>query len=110
MGAYNEVRARLTCPSCAKEVEADVQFKYGSVHQHKYNLADKLIWGGNDAGRPGRTLVVADGEATKCSACGYDSDWPAYVTIEHDIIRSVGTATGEYDFVSAVDTFIVLRE
>lgn len=75
MGLYNEVRARLTGPSCGKEVEADVQFEYGSVVHHLYGLGDKLVWSANDVGRPGRTLVVADGEAMNCPACGYDSDW-----------------------------------
>jgi hypothetical protein len=110
MGAYNEVRTRLICPSCGKEVETDVQFKYGSVVHYKYDVGAELIWGANDVGQPGRKLVVADGEGTECPNCRYDGDWPAYVRLECDIIRSVGAATGEYDFASKNEPFIVLRE
>ena len=94
MGAFNDVRARVTCPSCTKDVEVEVQFKYGSVWQHHYELGATLLWGTNDVGQPGRALVIADGEAGECPACGYDGDWPAYVTIERDVIQSARTSTG----------------
>jgi hypothetical protein len=110
MGAYNEVRARLVCPSCKMDVEATVQFKYGSVVHHKYSIGDKIVWGANDVGRPGRQLVVVEGEAMGCPNCGYDADWPAYIVVENDIIRSVTNATGAYDFASTAESYIVLRE
>ena len=110
MGAYNEVRVHLSCPRCKKEVETIAQFKYGSVIHDQYGLGDSLRWGANDIGRPGRRLVVVDGEGTQCPNCGYNGDWPVNVMIEHDVVRSASTAKGEYDFVSAGDSFIVLQE
>ncbi len=110
MGAYNEVRTHLVCPSCAKEVQTNVQFKYGSVVHYIYDVGAEIIWGANDAGQPCRSLVVADGEGTPCPNCAYDGDWPAYVVIEYDVIRSVGPATGEYDWASRGEPFIVIRE
>lgn len=109
MGAYKEVRARLTCPSCGTTGEVDVQFKYGSAVHHRYRLGSALVWGANDAGVPGRAVVVADGEG-RCPSCSWDEDWPVYVTIEHDVIRAVLPAGGEDDFAAVQESFIVLRE
>jgi hypothetical protein len=99
MGAFNEVHAAVPCPRCEETVETDVQFKYGAVVQHQYKVGDKIIWGANNVGMPGKELVVVDGEGTQCPKCGYDGDWPLYVTIERDVIRSVSAPTGEHDFV-----------
>lgn len=109
MGAFNDVRARLICPSCANDAEVEVQFKYGSVWQNHYAMGDTLRWGTNDVGQPGRALVIVDGEATTCPACGHDGDWPVYVTIERDIIQSARTATGEHDFAALDESFVVIE-
>ena len=109
MGAYNEVRAQLICPSCKANVEVDVQFKYGAVVHDRYQLGGKIRWGANDVGTPGCGAVVADGEGTSCPNCGWDGDWPVYVMIAHDVIEAVLPATGEHDFASAHEAFKVLR-
>jgi len=110
MGAFNEVLGKLPCPQCLNLVEIEIQFKYGSVFQHKYKLGEKLIWGGNDVGMPDRARVVLDGEGSKCSSCGYDRDWPVYVYLDNDVITSVTVATGVYDFASVHESFLVLSE
>ena len=110
MGAYNEVRARLTCPNCKATVDVDVQFKYGAVAHHKYHIGSAIVWGANDAGTPGHAVVVADGEAVRCPNCAWDDDWPVYVAFERDIICGVIPADGQHDFASAHEAFIVLRD
>ena len=40
MGAFNTVRILGTCPSCKNEVNLEVQFKYGDVWQHHYQVGD----------------------------------------------------------------------
>lgn len=110
MGAFNEVRAQLVCPNCRVSVVIDVQFKYGSVVHHRYTLGSTLRWGANDVGVPGRAVVVVDGEGSRCPNCGWTEDWPVYVVVENDVIREVIPATGEHDFKSLHETFVVLRE
>jgi hypothetical protein len=110
MGAYNEVRAALKCPSCGRLVEVDAQFKYGSVVHHSYAIGERLVWGANDIGRPGSRLVVADGEAGPCPMCSYDGDWPVYVFVKDDIVERVDVASGAHDFAAANATFLILDE
>lgn len=108
-GAYNEVRATLRCPSCDRLVEVDTQFKYGSVVHHRDSIGDRLAWGANDVGRPGYRLVVVDGEASGCTLCSYDEDWPVYVFARSDVLDRVVPATGGYDFVTTHTSFLVLE-
>jgi hypothetical protein len=110
MGAYNEVRGVLTCPSCGQQTEGDVQFKYGSAVHHRYGIGEKLVWGANDIGRPGLQTVVVDGEAGPCPNCGHAGDWPVYVFIKDDVIDRVTDANGIYDFASSGTSFLVLND
>lgn len=109
MGAFNTVRTRADCPRCCIATDVTVQFKYGDIYQHHYRVGDTLRWGGNDKGVPGTTCAVVNGIAeTACFNCGYD-DWYFYVFVERDIITSVISADGRYDFVGVGKTFLVIR-
>lgn len=110
MGAFNELQGELTCPRCLNPVTTDIQFKYGSVVHRRYKLGDTLVWGSNDIGKPGRRLVILDAEGTRCPNCQYDGDWPAYVRVRDDVLTSVESATGAYDFASVHESFLVLQE
>jgi hypothetical protein len=109
MGAFNTVTAEQVCPSCRNAVEARVQFKYGDTWQNEYRLGERLRWGGNDIGVPGRRRVVLDGAGERCPKCGY-AEWDFYVLLEDDVITSVKPASGDFDFVASQGKPIVLEE
>jgi hypothetical protein len=93
MSAFNTVRGTAACPRCGRTSEAEVQFKYGNTWQYSYRLGDRLRWGGNDIGSPGRKLVVAEGVGGPCPFCkaGYlDFD----VFIEGDILVRIEPVAG----------------
>jgi hypothetical protein len=86
-----------------------VQFKYGATWQYQYAMGDRLRWGANDTGVPGRKTVVADGAAdARCPSCEYDGDWDFYVFIERDRIVRVAPADGSYDFLAVDAPYVVL--
>jgi hypothetical protein len=108
MGAYNLVLdVTASCPRCGTPSTIDVQFKYGATGQHSYRIGDRLTWGGNDIGTPGKGSVVVDGAADSgCSACGYDGDWDRYVHVSSDRIDRVTPADGSIDFVTASSSYV----
>lgn len=108
MGAFNTVFLEWNCPSCHSVVELRVQFKYGDTWQHEYRVGERVEWGGNDVGRPGRRRVVVDGVGEACPRCGH-ADCDFYVLIEQDVISSVVPASGTYDFVASQGEPIVLE-
>ena len=109
MGAFNVVSTSVRCPRCGSLVSVRIQFKFGDTSQHEYVLGDELRWGGNDVGLPGQGHVVVDGVSEEpCPICGYVNEWNFYVHICYDVIERVASATGEFDFVGAGSTFIVL--
>jgi hypothetical protein len=111
MGAFNTVRASAVCPRCHSSVDVTIQFKYGDTWQHEYSLGDRLRWGGNDIGLPGKRSVIVDGVAeTPCSNCGFDDEWGFYVLLECDQISRAVPADGTYDFSAAGRSYIVLQE
>jgi hypothetical protein len=109
MSAFNVVSVEQTCPSCQNRVSVRIQFKYGDTWQNEYRLGDRIRWGGNDTGAPGRRRVVLDGAGERCPKCGY-SDWDFYVFLQDDVLSSVKVASGEFDFVSTGGEPIILQE
>lgn len=110
MGAYNEVRAQLKCPSCGVFVDVDVQFKYGAVTHRRYRIGEKLVWGANDIGKPGRRAVVVDGEVASCPSCGYSGDWPVHVFTKSDVIERVEPPGERYEFAATHSSFVILED
>jgi hypothetical protein len=111
MGAYNTVSSMAMCPSCRTLVEVTVQFKFGNTSQLAYRLCDRLRWGGNDIGKPGKRKVIASGIAENaCANCGYHDDWHFYVLIEEDVIKSVIPDADQSIFLPRYTTYVVLEE
>ncbi len=107
MGAFNIVRSKQKCASCGQRVELSIQFKYGDVWQHEYQIGDRLQWVKNNTGQPGNKRVVVDGAAERCPLChaeGMDYE----VWLEDDRIVSVQLASDRYDFATRHQTFIVV--
>lgn len=109
MGAFNTVSAKQSCPSCNKINEVAIQFKYGDTWQIKYQLGDRLKWGGNDTGEPGAKRVVLDAIAEDCPACGAEGK-DCEVWIEEDRIASIRPVSGKYDFVKNHESYIVIEQ
>ena len=93
MSAFNIVKGRTSCPSCKHVAEFEVQFKYGDNWQHSYRLGDRLRWGGNDVGTPGRRRVLVEGIGGPCPHCKADNlDFD--VVIEHDELIGIEPRQG----------------
>lgn len=104
MGAFNTVRILGTCPSCKNEVNLEVQFKYGDVWQHHYQIGDVIKWGGNDIGKPALRKVIVEGFAV-CPTC--DSELDYEVWLENDKIVAIKLASGTYDLASSPEVYSV---
>jgi hypothetical protein len=87
MGAFNTVIAEVVCPKCRKWSEFQIQFKYGNTWQHAYRIGEKLQWGGNDIGLPGKNKVKVESIGGPCPQCGIDA-------IEFDVIVEADIITG----------------
>jgi hypothetical protein len=107
MGAFNTVRILGTCPSCKNEVNLEVQFKYGDVWQHHYQVGDVINWGGNDIGKSDRRKVIVEGFAI-CPICDSELDYELW--LEKDRIIAVKPASGTYDLASTPEGYIVIEE
>lgn len=109
MGVFNNLTAPLQCPHCGASTRVDVQFKYGNTWLLDYGLGERLRWGGNDIGEPGKRHVVVDGAvATPCASCGHGEEWDAYVHVENDVLTLVENADGRFDFAAAQTNYIVV--
>lgn len=107
MAAYNLVIATLDCPKCGESGETRVQFKFGDTWQHHYVLGDTLHWGGNDTGVKGQEEVVADGASEGCPHCGFEGDFEVW--IKNDVLDEVRATSGQFDFVKAQESYVVIR-
>jgi hypothetical protein len=90
MSAYNTVvlPTEETCPNCGSAIRRRVQFKYGDTWQHDYAVGDRIVWGGNDVGKPAK-LVKALGYPEDCPVCGYDLGGVFDVIVRDGIIEDV---------------------
>ena len=108
MGAFNVVIKSIECRACRRRVQGRIQFKYGDVWQHEYQVGDTIRWGGNDVGKPHEKNVVADGVAEDCPHCHDDAEQSFFVFIRDNVIRDVVPSDGRYDFVAINETYLVL--
>jgi hypothetical protein len=109
MGAFNTVVVPWKGPATSTKCELKVQFKYGDVWQHEYQVGDTLNWGGNDVGSREARRVVVDGVLEgEPSIPGVPEDFEVHIV--NNKIDKVIPATGAYDFVHADDTFIILED
>lgn len=88
MGAFNTLLANATCPVCKKISMFDLQFKFGDTWQHKYEVGQRLKWGGNDIGTSGLSKVAVEAIGDPCPNCGTDN-LNFNVVIESDVIVGV---------------------
>lgn len=107
MSAFNTVKGSTTCPNCGRSAEFEVQFKYGNTWQLSYRMGDRLRWGGNDIGAPGRKHVLVEGIGGSCPHCGMDNlDFD--VVIKKDRLVEIKPVPGGRS-ISGPEGFVVLE-
>lgn len=108
MSAFNTVIVPTVDPGTGQTTHVRVQFKFGDTWQHEYVIGDRIQWGGNDIGPRDARHVVVDGclEGQAPEGVGEDFD----VHIIDGVIQEVVPASGEFDFIGGVNTYIVLEE
>ena len=93
------------------DVNLKVQFKYGDVYQHHYQMGDVIKWDPEhprtNVGTPGHRKVVVEG-VEDCPGCGTEFDYEVW--LENDRIVAVKPTSGNYDFVATDKTYIVVEE
>jgi hypothetical protein len=111
MGLYNIVDSAVAevCAACSSSILRSVQFRFGDAWLHAYRVGDEIRWGGNDEGRPGMALVVADGYGEPCPSCRHlPTDARYEVWIRRDRIDSVRPFSGHFDFGADMSSFKVV--
>ena len=110
MGLFNTVHTLAKCPACKNEVNLKVQFKYGDVYQHHYQLGDVIKWDRDHArtnvGTPGRRKVVVEG-VDDCPVCEAEGDYEVW--LENDKIVAVKVASSAYDFSATEASHIIVE-
>jgi hypothetical protein len=108
MGAFNTVLIPWKNPTTGEAVNIKVQFKYGDTWQYEYGIGDELRWGGNDIGRQDAKRVVVDGSRESDPPLpGVPDDFEVHIL--NGRIEKVIPSTGNFDFVRAKETYIVLE-
>ncbi len=79
MGLYSTVRAVISCASCGRVAERDVQFKYGSGALHVYRVGDDILWGSADFGERTDFTVAAYGVSIPCPICGEMMEYAVFI-------------------------------
>jgi hypothetical protein len=107
MSAFNTVIVPWTDPKSGNTEDLRIQFKFGDTWQHEYRIGDKLLWGGNDVGPRDAKYVVVDGALEGEAPNGINEDFEVHV--RDGIIERALPASGNFDFVSADENYIVLE-
>ncbi|MEU4694709.1 hypothetical protein [Actinoplanes sp. NPDC023714] len=105
--AFNVVTIDETCPVCANPIRRRVQFKYGELRAHEYELGDVLRWGVNEEGVPAK-LVLVEGVPEECPACGDDPEWVYEIVIRDNVIESATRGTTD-PFAEADNNYIIVE-
>lgn len=95
MGMYSTIQAPLVCKRCGLESQVEVQFKYGNLWLHTYNVGDVIVWGRTQVGDASEVAVAALGVGG-CPACDDEAQFD--VLIDHGRIASVAPSTGQHDY------------
>jgi hypothetical protein len=107
MGLYSVVRCRKVCHQCGTDVIFAIQFKYGNLYAHEYEVGDLIVWGRTQVGDPNEAKVAVQGIGT-CPACGNELDFD--IVISSGVIRSVAVSQGAYDYRGALEGYVVLAD
>ncbi|HZK72431.1 MAG TPA: hypothetical protein VFD88_00310 [Clostridia bacterium] len=82
-----------TCPNFGSRIVRKVQFKYAEVWQHEYQIGDKISWGTNNVGSPGRRRVLLSAHPEPCPVCGNVPNVRYEVLVENDVLIGVERAS-----------------
>ncbi|WP_036960249.1 hypothetical protein [Promicromonospora kroppenstedtii] len=88
MGAFNSLDVTTDCPACQTTAPREIQFRYGTVWQYRYQLGDALRWDRDHVGDPDASGVVLDGWLCECPDCDHDGRIAVYV--RKNVLIAVG--------------------
>jgi hypothetical protein len=108
MSAFNTVVVSHIDPETGQAIPLRIQFKFGDTWQHEYQVGDRIKWGGNDIGPQDAKYVVVDGALEGLAPEGVSDDFEVH--IRDGVIEKIVPASGDFDFVAAPDTYIVLEQ
>lgn len=90
MGAFNILKADLTCRHCKFHGEMEIEFKFGFLNLIEYRLGDELVWIGNRKSypkkRPQDGHYIGEGYV-ECPNC--HKDFWVIINVVSDKIESV---------------------
>lgn len=91
MGTFNTLHISIICHTCKAACKDTIQFAYGEVWQHNYNIGDELLWGSNNVGVRGtkRVIVYGISERDFCSTCEIKQDNEYDIVVIDNIISLV---------------------
>jgi hypothetical protein len=108
VSAHNRLFLDHIDPETREKKRIALQFKRGRCYQIDYLLGERLKWGGNDKGEPGKKKVVVEGVEEGSIQEGKIRYW--YIFFENDVIISAEPDDGRYEFTNPDDYGIVLEE
>jgi hypothetical protein len=108
MSAYNRLHIDYSTQPSEPAKKYILQFKFGHSRLIDYRLGDKLAWGGNDNGEPGKKKVIVEGIEEGSSQTGQLKYW--YIFLENDVIVGAEPDDGRYEFTNPDDYGIVLED
>jgi len=103
MSAFNILITELQCSNCKAFFKGRIQFKFGDTWQVEYKIGDKIMWGGNDIGKPGLKGVKVYGilESNHCPSCNYEILQNEYdIFIENDVIKKIELLSDISDYLA----------
>jgi len=106
MPKYNTLLVESNCTYCHEKITLKIEFQYGEIWDYIYFVGDKIKWGEENIGEPGKKSVVLDGVADACENCEEAADY--LIFLENDIIKFTRLNMGEHSLFN-VDSFIVLE-
>ncbi|WP_125775822.1 hypothetical protein [Antribacter gilvus] len=89
MALFNSLYVELPCPGCGTTTCREIQYRYGHMWQHRYELGDTIIWGPAAVGDPTAHDVVVDGWLSECPDCDHEEDRIA-VYVRDGVLDAVG--------------------
>ena len=102
MSIFNWIEIPEQCADCGTSIAREIQFKYGDVWSHKYQIGDELTWtqgSRTSVGYPGCAEVHLRGVAISCPSCGAEPRFGYYrVLLRQDKIIKIEPVEEDFEF------------
>jgi hypothetical protein len=95
MGSYNILHATTTCPRCGETGPVEIEFTFGQLDFHDYEVGDTIDWGVKGLREPRQRPVGGNFEGegyVECPVC--HKDYWVWITVRQDVITDVWVDSG----------------